>query len=399
MTQASRPLESVSLPASRGRILVAVLLAGSIGAALVSLSRWSEDPRRWLYSYLTALVFVITPSIGALAWLMLQHLTRAVWSVVLRRVLENLTRPLPWLALGFIPVALHLPRIYSWADPARVASDPALARKSAWLNPVFFNIRAAAYLAIWALLATLLARFSARQDRLADPRSNGRMRAISSWGLVLLGLTSSYAGFDWLMSLDPHWASTMYGVYVWAGSLVSSLAALILLTLALRGSGWLGRTVTTEHLHDLGKLLFGFVVFWTYIAFCQYFLIWCANFPEETRWYITRRSGSWNTLSWALCFGHFTVPFFLLLFRSIRRDPYWLGFLAAWILVFHYLDLYWLIMPELYPEGAQPDWLDGSLLAALLLASCTIVAHACRTRPVVPIGDPRLSESIAFQNS
>lgn len=169
MTQASRPLESVSLPASRGRILVAVLLAGSIGAALVSLSRWSEDPRRWLYSYLTALVFVITPSIGTLAWLMLQHLTRAVWSVVLQRVLENLTRPLPWLALGFIPVALHLPRIYSWADPARVASDPALARKSAWLNPVFFNIRAAAYLAIWALLATLLARISARQDRLADP--------------------------------------------------------------------------------------------------------------------------------------------------------------------------------------------------------------------------------------
>ena len=183
------------------------------------------------------------------------------------------------------------------------------------------------------------------------------MRAISSWGLVLLGLTSSYAGFDWLMSLDPHWASTMYGVYVWAGSLVSSLAALILLTLALRGSGWLGRTVTTEHLHDLGKLLFGFVVFWTYIAFCQYFLIWCANFPEETRWYITRRSGSWNTLSWALCFGHFTVPFFLLLFRSIRRDPFWLGFLAAWILVFHYLDLYWLIMPELYPEGrSRTGW-------------------------------------------
>ena len=221
-------------------------------------------------------------SIGALAWLMLQHLTRAVWSVVLRRLLENLTRPLPWLALGFIPVALHLPRIYSWADPARVASDPALARKSAWLDPTFFNIRAAVYLAIWALLATLLARISARQDQTADPRSNDRMRAISSWGLVLLGLTSSSAGFDWLMSLDPHWASTMFGVYVWAGSLVSSLAALILLTLALRGSGWLGRTVTIEHLHDLGKLLFGFVVFWTYIAFCQYFLIWCANFPEET---------------------------------------------------------------------------------------------------------------------
>ena len=398
MTHASRPLEGVSPPASRGRILVAVLLAGSIGAALVSLSRWSADPKRWLYSYLVALIFVITVSIGALAWLMLQHLTRAVWSVVLRRLLENLTRPLPWLALGFIPIALDLPRIYSWADPARVASDPALARKSAWLDPMFFNIRAALYLAIWALLATLLARISARQDQTADPRSNDRMRAISSWGLVLLGFTSSYAGFDWLMSLDPHWASTMYGVYVWAGSLVSSLAALILLTLALRGSGWLGRTVTTEHLHDLGKLLFGFVVFWTYIAFCQYFLIWCANFPEETVLVHHPPVGDVEHAELGLCFGHFAVPFFLLLFRSIRRDSFWLGFLAAWILVFHYLDLYWLIMPELYPEGAQPDWLDGSVLAALVLASSTIVAHACRTRPVIPIGDPRLSESIAFQN-
>jgi hypothetical protein len=399
MTSANRPAEGEILPASRGRILNAVLIAGSIGAALVSLSRWSEDPRRWLYSYLTALVFVITASLGALAWLMLQHVSRAVWSVVLRRLLENLTRPLPWLALGFVPIALHLPWIYSWADSAHAGSDLALTRKAAWLNPVFFNTRAAAYLAIWALLATLLARISARQDQAADLRANDRMRAISSWGLVLLGLSSSYAAFDWLMSLDPHWSSTIYGVYVWAGSLVSSLAALILLTLALRGSGRLGWTVTTEHLHDLGKLLFSFVVFWTYIAFSQYFLIWYANFPEETGWYITRRTGSWNTLSWALCLGHFTVPFFLLLFQSIRRDAFWLGFLAAWVLVFHYLDLYWLIMPALYPKRAQPDWLDGSLVAALGLAWCSIVAHACQSRPAVPIGDPRLSESIAFQNS
>ncbi len=399
MTHATPPLEGTSVPGNRGRILVVLLLAGSIGSAAVSLSRWSADPKRWLYSYLTALVFVITISIGALAWLMLQHLSRAVWSIVLRRILENLTRPLPWLVLGFIPIALHLPTIYLWADPARAAADPVLVRKAAWLAPTFFNIRSAAYLATGAILAVLLARLSAQQDRTADPRLNGRMRAASSWGLILLGLTSSYAGFDWLMSLDPHWASTMYGVYFWACSLVSSLAGLILLTLALRASGRLGRAVTTEHLHDLGKLLFGFVVFWTYIAFSQYFLIWCANFPEETRWYITRRSGSWNTLSWALCFGHFTVPFCLLLFRPIRRDSFWLGFLAAWVLVFHYLDLYWLIMPVLEPEGAQPHWLDVSLLAALVLACSAIITHACWSRPILPMGDPHLSESITFQNT
>ena len=399
MIHATPSLEVASSPTSRGRVLVAVLLAGSIGAAAVSLTRWSADPKRWLYSYLAAFVFALTISIGALAWLMLQHLTRAAWSIVIRRILENLTRPIPWLVLGFIPIALNLPQIYEWAEPGRAASDPALARKAAWLDPTFFNIRSAVYLGTWAVLATLLVQISARQDQTADPRSNGRMRAISSWGLALLALTSSYAGFDWLMSLSPHWASSIYGVYMWACSLVSSIAATIVLTLALRGSGRLGRAVTTEHLHDLGKLLFGFVVFWTYIAFSQYFLIWCANFPEETRWYITRRSGTWNTLSWALCCGHFAMPFLLLLFRSIRRDAFWLGFLAAWVLVFHYLDIYWLIMPALYPEGVQPDWLDVSLLGAVVLACSAIVVHACRTRPIIPVGDHRLPESIAFQNS
>jgi hypothetical protein len=225
------------------------------------------------------------------------------------------------------------------------------------------------------------------------------MRATSAGGLVLVGLTSSYAGFDWLMSLDPHWTSAMYGVYVWACSLVSSLAALILGTLALRGSRRLERVVTIEHLHDLGKLLFAFVAFWAYIAFTQYFLIWNANLPEETQWYISRRSGTWNTVSWALCFGHFVVPFILLLFRPVRRDPFWLGFIAAWVLAFHYLDVYWLIMPALDPEGVRFDWLDVSLLAAVVLAYCAGFAHACGSRPLFPIGDPGLPESIAFQHS
>jgi hypothetical protein len=399
MTRRTSSLEGAGLPSSRGRPIVAVLMAGSIGAAALSLSQWSADPKRWLYAYLTAFVFATTIGIGALAWLMLQHLTRAVWSVVIRRILENLTRPLNWLVLGFVPIALHLSKIYAWADPARLSSDPALARKAAWLDPAFFNTRAGVYLASWAILSTLLVRISARQDHTADPRSSDRMRATSACGLVLVGLTSSYAGFDWLMSLDPHWTSAMYGVYVWACSLLSSLAALILVTLALRGSGRLGRAVTIEHLHDLGKLLFGFVAFWAYIAFSQYFLIWCANLPEETRWYITRRTGTWNTVSWALCFGHFVVPFILLLFRPIRRDPFWLGILAAWVLVFHYLDVYWLVMPVVNPEGVQFNWLDLSLLAAVVLACCASIAHACGSRPLIPIGDPGLYESIRFQNS
>ncbi len=224
------------------------------------------------------------------------------------------------------------------------------------------------------------------------------MRRLSCAGLPVLAVTASFAGFDWLMSLEPHWASTMFGVYFWAQSLVSSLAALIVVALVLRGTGWLRQTITVEHLHDLGKLLFGFVVFWTYIAFSQYFLIWYANLPEETSWYIAHRMGTWNTLSWALCFGHFTVPFFLLLFRKTRRDPFWLGFLAVWVLVFHYLDLFWVIMPTPYPEGVLPDWQDASTLAALVLAVGAVVAHGCRVRALVPVGDPHLPGSLAFRN-
>jgi hypothetical protein len=174
---------------------------------------------------------------------------------------------------------------------------------------------------------------------------------------------------------------------------------MVLTVLGFRAVGRLGETITIEHLHDLGKLLFGFVIFWAYIAFSQYFLIWYANFPEETRWYVTRRSGVWNILSWSLVFGHFAVPFVLLLFRATKRSPLWLGFIAAWILVFHYIDLYWLIMPALRPEGVEPRWLDISLLLTLVFTCGAIVARAGQVRPLIPTGDPRLAESVASRNS
>jgi hypothetical protein len=370
--------------------------SGLLGAAgVMSGDRFFVEPRRLAFSYLTAVLFVTSIATGALGWLMLHHLTGAVWSVALRRLLENLARPLVWLVLLFVPVAMSLRLLYPWAG----SSNAELARKSLWLNPLFFDIRMAVYLASWALLATLLARMSTRQDHTGDPALGRSMKSTSAWGMLVLGLTTSLAAFDWLMTLDPHWSSTIFGVYFWAGSLVSSLAALVTVVLGCRAAGWLRSTVTVEHLHDLGKLLFGFVIFWAYIAFSQYFLIWYANLPEETEWYVIRRSGSWNTLSWALVLGHFVVPFVVLLFRATKRSPYWLGFIAIWVLVFHYLDLFWLVMPALHPEGIEPHWLDASLLLTLVFICALVVAFACGKRPLVPVGDPRLSESIAFRNS
>jgi len=382
-----------------GFLTLAVAAGVFVAAGVVSGDRWFIDPRRLAFSYLTGLMFLTSLSVGALAWVMLHHLTGAVWSIVTRRLLENLARPLTWIAVLFIPVALNLNWIYPWADPSRLSNDPELARKAIWLNPSFFIVRSAVYLASWVLLSGLLARSSGRQDRTGDPADERRMRATSAWGMVLLAVTTSFAATDWLMSLDPHWSSTIFGVYFWAGSLLSSLAALVLMVLGFHGAGWLRKTITVEHLHDLGKLLFGFVIFWAYIAFCQYFLIWYADFPEESHWYATRRVGVWNSLSWSLLIGHFVVPFVLLLLRATKRNPFWLGFVAAWILVFHYIDVYWLIMPALRPEGVEPHWLDVSLLLTLAFLSGAIVARACQARPLVPIGDARLAESIEFQNA
>ena len=396
----------MSLPPAKGFALVGGLAraggrgrgGGRGGGRSPEIDR-SIDPRRLAFSYLIGLMFVTSVSVGALAWVMLHHLTGAVWSVVIRRLLENLTRPLPWIAILFIPVALNLGRLYPWADPSRVAADPGLARKAVWLNPLFFTVRSAVYLASWALVAGLLARSSARQDRTGDPAEGRRMRATSAWGMVVLGADDELRRVRLVdvarsaLVLDDLRRLLLGGLAASARSPPWSCSCS-----GCGPPGGCGRRSRVEHLHDLGKLLFGFVIFWAYIAFCQYFLIWYANFPEETRWYVTRRSGTWNTLSWSLVFGHFVVPFVLLLFRATKRSPFWLGFIAAWILVFHYIDLYWLIMPALRPEGVEPNWLDASLLLTLVFTCGAIVARACQARPLVPIGDPRLAESLAFRN-
>jgi hypothetical protein len=401
-----RPLaDPVSLPRTSGNALVAgfltlaVAAAVSIAVGVAAGDHWFIERRRLAFSYLTGLTFLSSVSAGALAWIMLHHLTGAIWSVVTRRLLENLTRLFTWVAILSIPIALKLDWIYPWASQSRLSSDPELVRKATWLNPTSFTVRSAAYLATWLLLSGLLARSSDRQDRTGEPIEWRRMRATSAWGMVLLALTTSLATADWLMSLDPHWSSTIYGVYFWVSSLLSSLAALVLMILGLHTVGLLRETITTEHLHDLGKLLFAFVIFWAYIAFCQYFLIWYADFPEEAHWYAMRRGGVWNTLSWSLVLGHFLVPFVLLLFRATKRSPFWLGFVALWILVFHYIDLYWQIMPASGAEAGGPEWLDFALLLTLVFPGGAIVTRACQGRPLVPIRDPHLDESIEFRNT
>lgn len=391
-------VDPVTLPEGGGRAWVAGAAAVAVLAGLASAAGAVSDPKQFAFSYLTAFAFVLSLAVGGLFWVMLHHLTGAGWSVVVRRFLEHFARALPWMALLFLPLVWGTTRLYEWSDATRCASDPVWLAKRAWFRVSFFWARSAVYLAAWAVLGPWLARLSARQDRTGDPGLTFRMQAVSAPGMILLGLTTTFAAFDWLMSLDYRWYSTIFGVYFWVNSILGSLAALTLVVLGFRASGFLRRTVTTEHLHDLGKLLFAFTILWAYVAFSQYFLIWYANQPEETAWFLRRRSGGWNGLSWLLLFGHFVVPFALLLPRAAKRSPAWLGLVAAWVLAVDYLDFYWLVMPELHAEGARPHWLDLAALAAVGSAFAAVVARACARHPLVPVGDPRLVESLVFRN-
>ncbi len=397
-----RSPEAMSIPTGQGRtVLLALaglaLIAGAASAFAAGTS--TGHATRFAFAYLTAYSFVASLAVGALFWIMIHHLTDAGWSVVVRRPLENMARTLPWMIVLFLPLAWATPRLYAWADAAGHSSDPLWVAKRGWLNEPFFWGRAAFYLVAWSVLAEVLARRSARQDAGRDPAISAGLRAFSAPGMIVLALTTTFAAFDWLMTLDYKWYSTIYGVYFWAGSIVGSLSTLILAVLYLRRRGGpLAGAVTVEHLHDLGKLLLGFVVFWAYIAFSQYFLIWYANLPEETGYFIVRKTGTWGWASLALAVGHFAIPFLLLLPRNAKRNPARLGFAAAWVLGFHYLDLYWQVMPTLTPRGVSLHWLDLAVPVALVAAFAALAWRAGLGRPMVPIGDPRLEESLAFRN-
>lgn len=379
-----------------GLLRVLLIVGGVAGAATLGLALF--DPAQFFFSWWTSTLFVLSLSLGALFWLMLHHLVGATWSVVLRRLLESFALVAPLLAVAVAIGLVGVGTLFAWTDETKYAQDHLWQAKRPYLNVVFFLARAAGYFVVWGLLAWRFTVLSRRQERDGGTQPLESMARLSAPGMILLGITTTFAAFDWIMSLDFHWFSTIFGVYFWAGSFIGSLAALTTVVVALRNAGWLTRTITVEHLHDLGKLLFSFTIFWAYIAFSQYFLIWYGNIPEETIWYLHRLEGSWHAVSLALAIGHFAVPFFLLLTRQSKRTPLWMGFVALWILAFHWLDLHWQVMPTLHHHGFHPHLLDLTTLLSLAgLAGAAVTLHLRRTA-LVPVSDPKLDESIRFHN-
>jgi hypothetical protein len=323
----------------------------------------------------------------------------ARWSVVVRRLAEAAMATMPLFALLFVPVLFGMHGLFHWTHAEAVAHDHLLQGKQPFLNTTFFVVRATVYFACWIGIAWWFARQSRLQDRGdASWATTRRMIAASGPAILVFAVTLTFAAIDWVMTLDPHWYSTMFGVYFFAGSTVAIFALLVLVAAAMGRAGLLGHTVTVEHFHDLGKMLFAFTVFWAYIAFCQFFLVWYGNIPEETVWYMHRQEGSWSTVTALLAWGHFAVPFLFLMPRTIKRRTGLLAAGAAWMLFMHLIDVYWLVMPTLHRHDVHLSLADVTAfvgIGGLFLAS---MLRFLGRRPVVPVRDPRLADSLAFEN-
>lgn len=366
---------------------------------LASCAGYALDRAQLFHSFLVAFIFWMTLALGSLFFTMLQHLTGARWSVVLRRIPETVMSNLPGMLVFLVPLFFGIPYLFHWSHADVVAKDHLLQHKAPYLNVQFFVIRSLVFFAVWWLLSRALYRNSVRQDAGNQPGLTSKMHGVSAPGMILFALTSSFFAFDWVMSLDAHWYSTMFGVYIFAGSVLSSIAFITIIVFALRRHGVLSGQITVEHHHDLGKLMFAFTIFWSYITFCQYLLIWYSSIPEETVWYFNRWQGSWKSVSILIILGHFALPFIVLLGRDAKRSTPVLVVISLWLLLMHYVDLYWLVMPNLHPTGMHVSWMDLSTMVGIGCIFLWWIGRRFTQQALMPLGDPSLKDSLEFQNA
>jgi hypothetical protein len=380
---------------------VAVLLVG-VGGVLSLLTLWRGEPDRFAFAYLWGFTFIWTVALGGLFFVVLHHLTHAVWSVVVRRVAEMFASLLPVVALLLVPllgfvVFSNYFGLYPWCDTEWMHHDHILEGKLPYLNVPFFVVRGLVFVGFWALAAHFFVNRSLRQDTGAlGEEASQQMRKWSTAFMPLFALTLTFASFDWLMSLEPYWFSTIYGVYIFAGVAASGLAAMTIVVVWLRAAGLLGDDlVRGEHLYSLGALLFTFTCFWAYIAFSQFMLIWYASIPEETVYFLQRTQDGWLEVSIALALVRFVVPFFLLLSRPAKMNPRRLVIVSILILAGQLLDLYWLIMPQLHPS-ARFGWQELGPPSLLTGIAVLMLVRFLSERRLVAVGDPWFEESCRF---
>ncbi len=382
--------QSYMAPASVGRVQQRAMIAGVIGLGITAFGGVSS-PAQFFRSYLVGFLFVLGVTLGCLGLLMLQHLTGGHWGILIRRPLESATRTLPLLAVLFLPVAFGLRQLYVWTGPME---QPLSKFQMSYLTVPGFLTRAAIYFAIWILLMLLLNSWSLRQDAARDRALRRKLQSLSGPGIVLYVFTMTFAAVDWVMSLAPHWASTIYGFLFVGGQAVSAMALMIAVAALLAQSEPMSGVLQPRHLHDLGKLLFAFVMLWAYFAFSQLLIIWAGNLPEEIPFYLKRFRGGWGGLAALILLFHFALPFFLLLSRDLKRSAGLLPRLAIAVILMRLVDLFWMTAPEFSSGAFRINWMDIAAPIGIGGVWLAYFAWQLKGRPLLPLGDPELAQAI-----
>lgn len=392
---------------SRRRVRATRTLWISALCAAVGTALWVAavilHARHAMFAYLTAWSYVAFVAVGALVFDAAGHASNARWIAVVRRLNHQVTSVLPLVAVLAIPVAIGADKLYPWADPPPSMTEHELHQlhhKSAYLNTTGMVVRLVLYLAIWLVGAELLRRWSLGRevDARAAARSPQRERTFSCVLLPFIGLSVTFAAFDWLMSLQPLWLSTIFGLYVFAGGFVSALALITLLAFAHRQAGPLRDELSLDHFHALGRLLLAFTCFWAYCGYFQAMLIRAADLPHEVTFFLRRLEHGWQWVTALLIAGHFALPFAVLLIRSWKRVPGLMAAVSLWIALMGLIDVYWLVMPAMTGHDAMPDWIDLSAALAVIGWSVTWAAWRQRGVSALAEGDPLLAEGLTYRS-
>jgi hypothetical protein len=381
-----------SLPPQFDRAQQTSLVVGLVVLALCVAGGF-HDWTQFFRSYLVAFIFWTGVGLGCLAILMLHHMVGGTWGFALRRLLESGSKTVILMGILMIPLLVSLPRLYSWAETG--ASNEGLSPfKKAYLSTPFFRARSVFYFVAWIALAWFLNKWSAEQDRTGEPGILRRLQNLSGPGILLYGLTVTYASVDWAMSLEPKWFSTIYGMIFMVTQALSATALVTIMATLLSDRKPLSEIVTPLLFNDFGNLLLTFTMLWAYLSFSQYLIIWAGNLQDEIPWYVVRASGGWAWIALTLIIFHFAIPFVLLLLRFIKRRKRVLAAVAAGLIVMSIVDIYWLTAPAYETQGPVFHLMDWGTVIGIGGLWMWVFLSQLRTRPLLPLHDPRLEEVV-----
>jgi hypothetical protein len=388
--------EKKALPAKVGLIGLALL---AIGGGLAGMG-FANDSVRASYNLIIAFMWLFSIGFGSLFLIALEHIVGADWSVPFRRITEILAGVLFIVPILSLPLFFNLDQVFVWLSPQIVEADKYIKGKAPYLNQSFFVIRNIVIFGIMILFYLLLAGRSFRQDKSPNPKSSKLSAKFSALFMPLFAICITVVGMDWLMSLEPKWFSTIFGVYYFAGSVLATLSVLTFIVVTLVENGYLSKYISEDHFYNLGALMFAFTNFWAYIAFSQFLLIWYANIPDETMWFMDRSNGGWMVMSLGLIFIRFAIPYLMLVTRPSKSNPFRLKIIAVWVFLAHYYDLYWVIMPEYAKRNGVtgPEFGISELSTPFLVIGAIILVLSIfsRNRNLMAVNDPKFKKSLEF---